>query len=102
MLRCAVAVLVDQYRNYDVQLNDKWVIRGNTAVMRCLIFPTYVTAHVEVTGWTQSTKKIYPGGLLLVTVDSLKTDNCLIVCLHYWQCVTTHPPNLQLKIALIM
>ncbi|PVD26143.1 hypothetical protein C0Q70_13812 [Pomacea canaliculata] len=54
------AVLVDQYRNYDVQLNDKWVIRGNTAVMRCLIFPTYVTAHVEVTGWTQSTKKIYP------------------------------------------
>ena len=54
-------MLVDQYRNYDVQLNDKWVIRGNTAVMRCLIFPTYVKAHVQVTGWTQSTKKIYPG-----------------------------------------
>ena len=58
---CIVSVLVDQYRNYDVQLNDKWVIRGNTAVMRCLIFPTYVKAHVQVTGWTQSTKKIYPG-----------------------------------------
>ena len=30
-------------------------------MMHCLVFPAYVKAHVEVTGWTQSSQKIVPG-----------------------------------------
>ncbi|XP_055958792.1 cell adhesion molecule DSCAM [Patella vulgata] len=56
------AVLVEQYKNYNVQLNDKWVMEGATAVLKCDVNPYYVQDYVSVIGWTLGTRPIVPGG----------------------------------------
>lgn len=58
---CLSTVLVEQYTNYEVSLNDKWVMRGSTAVFRCAINPLYVTDYVKVIGWTRGDRKLYSG-----------------------------------------
>lgn len=54
-------VLVEQYTNYDVSLNDMWVMRGSTAVLRCVINPPYVTEYVKVIGWTRGDMELRSG-----------------------------------------
>lgn len=56
-----LSVLVEQYTNYEVTLNDKWVMRGSTAVLRCTINPNYVTDYVKVIAWTRGDRELYSG-----------------------------------------
>ncbi|XP_071439149.1 cell adhesion molecule Dscam2-like [Hetaerina americana] len=47
-------------QNYEVQVNDAFVMNGNTAVLKCDI-PAFVKDHVSITSWVQdSSFNIYP------------------------------------------
>lgn len=47
-------------QKYDIQVNDEYVIAGNTAVLKCKI-PNYVGDYVMVTSWVQDMSvNIYP------------------------------------------
>lgn len=47
-------------QKYDIQVNDEYVIAGNTAVLKCKI-PNYVADYVMVTSWVQDMNvNIYP------------------------------------------
>ncbi|ESO90667.1 hypothetical protein LOTGIDRAFT_163887 [Lottia gigantea] len=59
-------LLVDQYKNYNVQLNDKWVMEGATAVLKCVVNPYYVKDYVQVIGWTQRNHPIVAGGRISI------------------------------------
>ena len=55
------SVLIDQYKTYNLQLTDVWVMRGSTATFRCIINPPYVKQYIKIVGWTQGTKEIVAG-----------------------------------------
>ena len=59
------SVLVEQYTQYDVALNNKWVMRGGTAVLRCVINPPYVTDYVKVIGWKRAGHDLHSSKLLI-------------------------------------
>ncbi|XP_055866242.1 cell adhesion molecule DSCAM-like isoform X4 [Biomphalaria glabrata] len=65
------AVLVEQYTNYDVSLNDMWVMRGSTAVLRCVINPPYVTEYVKVIGWTRGDMELRSDGRVSILQDGV-------------------------------
>lgn len=44
---------------YEAQVYDEFVIKGNTAVLKCHI-PTFVADYVTVTSWRQDETFIYP------------------------------------------
>ncbi|GFO29921.1 Down syndrome cell adhesion molecule [Plakobranchus ocellatus] len=64
-------VLVEQYMQYDVALNNKWVMRGGTAVLRCVINPPYVTDYVKVIGWKRSDRELRSNGRVSILRDGV-------------------------------
>ncbi|CAL1548258.1 unnamed protein product, partial [Lymnaea stagnalis] len=64
-----LTVLVEQYTNYDVAPNDLWVMRGSTAVLRCVINPHYVTEYVKVIGWARGDMELYSDGRVSILQD---------------------------------
>ncbi|XP_013413706.1 Down syndrome cell adhesion molecule homolog, partial [Lingula anatina] len=54
------AVLIEQYKSYNVRVNDVWAMRGTTAVFRCEINPYIVKDYVNITGWWKSNTVIKP------------------------------------------
>ncbi|KAK3107290.1 hypothetical protein FSP39_011199 [Pinctada imbricata] len=63
------AVLVDDYKTSNLQLSDEWVMRGGTAVFKCIINPHYVKQYLKVVSWTQGTKPIYAGERVSILDD---------------------------------
>ncbi|XP_046582612.1 Down syndrome cell adhesion molecule homolog [Haliotis rubra] len=63
------AVVINKYRDYGVQLNDKWVMRGATAVLHCEINPYYLKNYVDVIGWSRGTQRVQPGGRVSILPD---------------------------------
>jgi len=57
------SVLLSRYETFNVRVNDVYVTRGNTAVVRCFVDPYYVRDYVTVKSWTQGS-------------DSLTTGSC--------------------------
>ncbi|KAJ8316349.1 hypothetical protein KUTeg_006363 [Tegillarca granosa] len=52
------AVLVEQYRSYNLQLSDVWAQISGTAIFRCVINPVFAKEYIKVVRWTQGTKRI--------------------------------------------
>ena len=46
-------VLLSRYKTFNVRVNDVYVTRGNTAVVKCFVDPYYVRDYVAVKSWTQ-------------------------------------------------
>ncbi|CAE1158841.1 DSCAM [Acanthosepion pharaonis] len=61
------AVVVDKDNTYNVQLNNVWVMRGGTAVLKCLINPHFVNEYIKVTEWTQGSVSITNNTRISVT-----------------------------------
>ncbi|RUS90023.1 hypothetical protein EGW08_002210, partial [Elysia chlorotica] len=65
------SVLVEQYTQYHVTLNDDWVMRGGTTVLRCVIDPTYVTDYVKVIGWKKAGHELQSSGRVSILRDGV-------------------------------
>lgn len=63
------AVIVEQLRRFNVQLNDVWVMRGGTAVFSCEVNPQYARDYVRVAGWTRDSEEVQAGGRISITSD---------------------------------
>lgn len=48
-------------QSFEVEADNEYVIRGNSAVMRCEI-PSYVADFVQVEGWQDSDGKTWKSG----------------------------------------
>ncbi|GFR74889.1 down syndrome cell adhesion molecule [Elysia marginata] len=60
-----------EYTHYDVTLNNKWVTRGGTAVLRCVISPSYVTDYVKVIGWQRAGHALHSSGRVSILQDGV-------------------------------
>jgi len=55
------SVLLSRYKTFNVRVNDAYVTRGNTAVVRCSVNPYYVRDYVTVKSWTQGSDTLTTG-----------------------------------------
>ncbi|KAK3760237.1 hypothetical protein RRG08_052186 [Elysia crispata] len=69
--RTLASVLVEQYTQYHVTLNDEWVMRGGTTALRCVIDPTYVTDYVKVIGWKRAGHELHSSGRVSILRDGV-------------------------------
>lgn len=58
---CCYLVLLSRYKTFNVRVNDVYVTRGNTAVVRCFVDPYYVRDYVIVKSWTQGEDTLTTG-----------------------------------------
>jgi len=58
-------VLLSRYKTFNVRVNDVYVTRGNTAVVRCFVNPYYVRDYVTVKSWIQGSDVLTTGASLL-------------------------------------
>ncbi|KAK3760239.1 hypothetical protein RRG08_052187 [Elysia crispata] len=65
------SILVEQYTQYHVTLNDEWVMRGGTTALRCVIDPTYVTDYVKVIGWKRAGHELHSSGRVSILRDGV-------------------------------
>jgi len=56
-----VSVLLSRYKTFNVRVNDVYVTRGNTAVVRCSVNPYYVRDYVTVKSWSQGSDTLTTG-----------------------------------------
>lgn len=56
-----ISVLIDDYKSYNLQLNDVWAMKGGTAIFKCNINPFFVNDYISIVSWTQGTKSISAG-----------------------------------------
>lgn len=54
-------MLLSRYQTFNVRVNDVYVTRGNTAVVRCFVDPYYVRDYVTVKSWTQGSDVLTTG-----------------------------------------
>ncbi len=48
------------WQDYEVRVNDEFVLRGNAALLKCLV-PSYVSDVVQIESWTSSQGEVYGG-----------------------------------------
>lgn len=44
---------------YEVRVNDEFVLRGNTAILKCIV-PSFVADFVNVAAWLMDNETIIP------------------------------------------
>lgn len=58
MCQSHVFFLLVIYQTYEAEADNEYVIRGNSAIMKCEI-PSFVADFVSVTHWLDSSEKDY-------------------------------------------
>jgi hypothetical protein len=48
------------WQDYEVRVNDEFVLRGNAALLKCLV-PSYVSDVVQIESWTSSQGEVFGG-----------------------------------------
>ena len=59
-----LSVLISAYERFNLRVNDVFVSKNNTAVLRCEVNPYYVRDYVKVESWTKNGRPIITGSLL--------------------------------------